>query len=645
MAERTVRPLTKGEKRIVTKLCEHLKIPIDPNDDSKTVFRIAVLYERFISTKSKKERVDQDLLGGICDRGYISDIFDAVLLKYTNSIGNAMYYILNHDKLKNLNSIHEVPAALKKIPTSVLYKNTDISKSSVHSAYNNFISKDKQWYSDIDERNKARINLNMLYGDDDYQLRVFKFNNKPNTDKEQIAMSDDTVKYSSNDINKAIKYLKNIHILKSTVEDIDFNDINAVNNIKAYRINNGLSQEKFANILEVSRRTYSDFESLNYTTIRQNIKIIKDLYNEGILADYIPLTPSITCLIDHCCTIEEFNSAKAKEEPEEEIKDVSPEEFKDLLEKHKKIKKVLEENFKESSIDDPKEEDPMDIFGFDPTKSISSQSDNNTTDIEQAEVSDDKRYDITIKFDTSNEEHVKEIVNAVNEIISNSEESFKKVDEPIVIPDGPKINIVDSDNLDDIRKSIKHEEVINTIINHAHESVLGHLNHLRDLDIEKSIDIKEDDDIKYFTSDQKVRNVQYASSQYSENKGDVNMDNNKEMCRVGYRNINRPSFNPQGFDPSYSDKRPISEIVIERLKSSIKQLIENMGFSKRNTLVTLELPKEFMLKLIDEVVIKKDYNRAINTIDFIDTYFEILISSEPSKVVSAIENLDSRFLY
>ena len=70
-----------------------------------------------------------------------------------------------------------------------------------------------------------------------------------------------------------------------------------------------------------------------------------------------------------------------------------------------------------------------------------------------------------------------------------------------------------------------------------------------------------------------------------------------------------------------------------------------MGFWKYDTLVKLELPKEFMLKLIDEVVIKKDYNRAINTIDFIDTYFEILISSEPSKVVSAIENLDSRFLY
>ena len=70
-----------------------------------------------------------------------------------------------------------------------------------------------------------------------------------------------------------------------------------------------------------------------------------------------------------------------------------------------------------------------------------------------------------------------------------------------------------------------------------------------------------------------------------------------------------------------------------------------MLFSKYYTLIKLELPKQFMLKLIDEVVIKKDYNRAINTIDFIDTYFEILISSEPSKVVSAIENLDSRFLY
>lgn len=572
MAERTVRPLTNDEKRTVTKLCEHLKIPIDSNDDSKTIFRIAVIYERFISTKSKKERVKQDLLGGICDRRYISDIFDAALLKYTNRMGNAMYYILNHDKLKNLNSIYEVPSALKKIPTSVLYKNADTSKSSVYSAYNNFISKDKQWYSDIDERNNARINLNMLYGDDNYQLRVFKFNNKPNNDKEQIDMSDDTVKYSSNDINKAIRYLKNIHILKSTVEDIDFNDINVVNNIKAYRINNGFSQEKFASILDVSRRTYSDFESLNYTNIRQNIKIIKDLYNDGTLADYIPLTPSITCLIDHCCTIEEFNSAKAKEEPEEEIKDVTPEEFKDLLEKHKKIKKVLEDNFKESSIDDPKEEDPMDIFGFNPAKSLQGQL---NIPLEQPRMSDDT--------------------------------DFKKDDEQI--------------------------------FNSGHESVLGSLNYLRDV---KDIDR---DTVHYFKP-QKVREVQYASSQYSnENKGDVNMDNNKEIYRVGYyRNTDR-FFNPQGFAPRYSDKILISEIVIERLKSSIKQLIENMGFSKRNTLVTLELPKEFMLKLIDEVVIKKDYNRAINTIDFIDTYFEILISSEPSKVVSAIENLDSRFLY
>lgn len=542
MAERTVRPLTNDEKRTVTKLCEHLKIPIDSNDDSKTVFRIAVIYERFISTKSKKERVKQDLLGCICNRDYIADIFDAALLKYTNRMGNAMYYILNHDKLKNLNSIHEVPAALKKIPTSVLYKNADTSKISVYSAYNNFISKDKQWYSDIDERNKARINLNMLYGDDTYQLRVFQFNNKPNTDKEQIDMSDNNVKYSSNDINKAIRYLKNIHILKSTVEDIDFNDINAVNNIKAYRIENGLSQEKFANILEVSRRTYSDFESLNYTTIRQNIKIIKDLYNEGTLADYIPLTPSITCLIDHCCTIEEFNSAKAKEEPEEEIKDVTPEEFKDLLEKHKKIKKVLEDNFKESSIDDPKEEDTMDIFRLDPTKSLQGQL---NIPLEQPNIPNHPMYGGVI---------------------------------PNIIKDSPKINIEDGN----IYKNIKV---------------------------------------------------------------DVNMDNNKEIYRVGYRNNARPSFNPQGFVPSYSDKILISEIVIERLKTSIKQLIENMGFSKRNTLVTLELPKEFMLKLIDEVVIKKDYNRAINTIDFIDTYFEILISSEPSKVVSAIENLDSRFLY
>ena len=80
MAERTVRPLTKNEKRTVTKLCEHLKIPIDSNDDSKTVFRIAVIYERFISTKSKKERVKQDLLGGICNRNHIADIFDAALL-------------------------------------------------------------------------------------------------------------------------------------------------------------------------------------------------------------------------------------------------------------------------------------------------------------------------------------------------------------------------------------------------------------------------------------------------------------------------------------------------------------------------------------------------------------------------------------
>ena len=87
MAERTVRPLTNDEKRTVTKLCEHLKIPIDPNDDSKTVFRIAVIYERFISTKSKKDRVKQDLLGGICNRDYIADIFDAALLKYTDRKG------------------------------------------------------------------------------------------------------------------------------------------------------------------------------------------------------------------------------------------------------------------------------------------------------------------------------------------------------------------------------------------------------------------------------------------------------------------------------------------------------------------------------------------------------------------------------
>lgn len=593
MAERTVRPLTTGEKKIVTKLCEHLKIPIDSNDDSKTVFRIAVIYERFISTKSKKERVKQDLLGSICNRNHIADIFDAALLKYTNRMGNAMYYILNHDKLKNLNSIYEVPAALKKIPTSVLYKNADTSKSSVYSAYNNFISKDKQWYSDIDERNNARINLNMLYGDDNYQLRVFKFNNKPNNDKEQIDMSDNITTYNSAEINKAIKYLKNICILKSTVEDINFNDINTVNNIKAYRINNGFSQEKFANILEVSRRTYSDFESLNYTTIRQNIKIIKDLYNNGTLADYIPLTPSITCLIDYCCTIEELNSAKAKEEPEEEIKDVSPEEFKDLLEKHKKIKKVLEENFKESSIDEPKEEDPMDIFGFDPTKSLQGQL---NIPLEQPNMPNHPMYGGVI---------------------------------PNIIKDSPKINIEDGNIYKNIKVGVTESPigVPNTISREPHTPHTS-----------------SEGDIKYFTSDQNARKFN-ASSQYSnENKGDVNMDNTKEMYRVGYRN-NGGQFNPQGFAPRYSDKILISEIVIERLKSSIKQLIENMGFSKRNTLVTLELPKEFMLKLIDEVVIKKDYNRAINTIDFIDTYFEILISSEPSKVVSAIENLDSRFLY